>query len=229
MDPRWIQEGTALVLRNMPLIFLGDGRHYAVLFTFYGSGIWLVGITLVSTFIVMALAGVTAQQLMGGSRNMNNVITAVLMIMLTVGMYIAAKQLYKRFPSPFTLPVLIGTLLIIGVLEAGNIAYPVYMEGGRWIEYFLGPAVVSLAYPLYSQRKLLRRYFIPILCSSAVGAAAGTASGWGLSILVTNEQELLASVLPKSVTAPIAMSVAESLDGIAALAAVFVMIAGIGG
>lgn len=160
---------------------------------------------------------------------MNNVITAALMIMLTVGMYIAAKQLYKRFPSPFTLPVLIGTLLIIGVLEAGNIAYPVYMEGGRWIEYFLGPAVVSLAYPLYSQRKLLRRYFIPILCSSAVGAAAGTASGWSLSILVTNEQELLASVLPKSVTAPIAMSVAESLEGVAALAAVFVMIAGIGG
>lgn len=160
---------------------------------------------------------------------MNNVVTAVLMILLTLGMYIAAKKLYKRFPSPFTLPVLTGTILIIAVLETGNVTYTVYMEGGRWIEYFLGPAVVALAYPLYSQREVLKRYLIPILCSSAVGAAAGTASGWGLSILVTREQELLASVLPKSVTAPIAMSVAESLEGIPALAAVFVMIAGIGG
>lgn len=66
LDPRWIQEGTALVLRNMPLIFLpvtvGIMQYYSL---FTGSGIWLVGITLVSTFIVMALAGVTAQQLMG--------------------------------------------------------------------------------------------------------------------------------------------------------------------
>lgn len=66
LEPRWIREGTALVLRNMPLIFLpvtvGIMQYYSL---FTGSGLWLIIITLASTFIVMALTGVTAQQLMG--------------------------------------------------------------------------------------------------------------------------------------------------------------------
>ncbi|MFB4163082.1 LrgB family protein [Alteribacillus sp. JSM 102045] len=156
-------------------------------------------------------------------------IAAILGAAGTVGVYIGARKFYQRFSHPITLPIVTGTIVIIAVLLGTGISYETYMLGGQWIEHLLGPAVVALAYPLYKQREMLKTYFLPLIISVTIGAFTGVLSGYYLSRLAGVEQEFIASVLPKSVTTPVAMEVAASIGGPPPLAAVFVMVAGIGG
>lgn len=160
---------------------------------------------------------------------MNNIGTALIAIAVTVAIYFISKRLYKRFTTPFTIPLLIGTTLLIILLTVSGITYETYMLGGKWIEQLLGPAVVALALPLYKQRLVLKKYLIPLFVSVTCGAVLGVISGAQLSKWVGIEDILIYSIMPKSVTTPVAMEVAATLGGIPALAAIFVMIAGIGG
>jgi predicted murein hydrolase (TIGR00659 family) len=160
---------------------------------------------------------------------MITVVTALMAILATFTCYIFSKKLYIRYPFPFTLPLLIGTLLIITILTVSGVTYDTYMVGGKWIEQLLGPAVVALAFPLYKQRSLLKKYFIPLSIAVSSGALLGIISGFQLSRILGIDDVIIYSIMPKSVTTPVAMEVASMLGGIPALAAVFVMIAGIGG
>ncbi|SDH64682.1 TIGR00659 family protein [Alteribacillus persepolensis] len=153
----------------------------------------------------------------------------ILSIAGTIIVYGAARKLYMRFSYPFTLPIVTGTAAIILFLMSTGISYDTYMSGGQWIEHLLGPAVVALAYPLYKQRSMLKTYFWPITMSVSIGAVVGVFSGYYMSLLAGLENELIASVLPKSVTTPVAMELAAVINGPPPLAAVFVMVAGIGG
>ncbi|MFN7250564.1 MAG: LrgB family protein [Anaerobacillus sp.] len=160
---------------------------------------------------------------------MITIVTALMAILATFACYIISKKLYIHYPFPFTLPLLIGTLLIITLLTVSGIPYDTYMVGGKWIEQLLGPAVVALAFPLYKQRRLLKTYFIPLSIAVTFGALLGIISGFQLSKILGIEDVIIYSIMPKSVTTPVAMEVASMLGGIPALAAVFVMVAGIGG
>jgi predicted murein hydrolase (TIGR00659 family) len=160
---------------------------------------------------------------------MINIGIALISIAVTVAIYFISKRLYKQFSYPFTIPLLIGTTLLIILLTASGITYDTYMIGGKWIEQLLGPAVVALALPLYKQRVVLKKYLFPLSVSVTCGAVLGVISGAQLSKWFGIEEILIYSILPKSVTTPVAMEVAATLGGIPALAAIFVMIAGISG
>ncbi|MCM3759580.1 LrgB family protein [Alkalihalobacillus oceani] len=152
-----------------------------------------------------------------------------LSIFATVVVYIGAKALYRRFPYPFMLPVLVSTIVLIFLLLLFQISFETYYTGGQWLEKLLGPGVVALAYPLYKQMKLLRSYFWPIVISVFIGAVIGMTSGLLLTKWGGFEAELVYTMVPKSVTAPVAMDMATTLGGISPLAAVLVMVAGVGG
>jgi len=143
--------------------------------------------------------------------------------------FFAARKLNQKFPHPFTLPVLTSTIILVIGLLILRIPYETYFVGGRWIEAFLGPAVVALAYPLYQHRKILVDYTFPILIGTLLGSFLGVASGLLFGKWMGLDRLLLLSLLPKSVTSPIAMDVAASIGGSSTLAAVLVMVAGIGG
>nr|MBO2511434.1 hypothetical protein [Gammaproteobacteria bacterium] len=85
----------------------------------------------------------------------------------------------------------------------------------------------ALASPLFPHPRRLRQLFRPILVTLLVGGVAATGLGVLLAWLFGGEHLMLMSLLPKSVTSPIAMLVADQIGGIAALAAVFVMITGV--
>ncbi|MGY4689171.1 LrgB family protein [Salibacterium sp. K-3] len=147
----------------------------------------------------------------------------------TIMVYMAVRRFYRRFPYPFTLPIVTGTITIVLVLLITDISYSTYMTGGQWIERLLGPAVVALALPLYKQREILKKYALPLTAGVSVGAVSGVVSGYFPSKWLGINDELIATVLPKSVTTPVAMDIADTAGGIPAVAAVFVMVAGIGG
>ncbi|MGO4890069.1 LrgB family protein [Anaerobacillus sp. MEB173] len=160
---------------------------------------------------------------------MGYIAISLITIIVTLVIYHFSKKLYMRFQSPFLLPLLVGTIAIILLLVVLDISYETYMTGGQWIEKLLGPAVVALAYPLYKQWTLLKKYFIPIIAGVTVGAVIGVTSGFTFSVWMGIEELTVYSLVPKSVTTPVAMDIAHSLGGAPPLASVFVMIAGIGG
>jgi predicted murein hydrolase (TIGR00659 family) len=160
---------------------------------------------------------------------MANLLTALIAVLATYCIYLFANKIHRKVGYTFTAPVITSAIMIIAVLLTFHIPYETYMIGGKWINELLGPAVVALAYPLYLQRSVLKRFITPILTGTIVGAIIGISSGILLAKLAGFEEVIIYSLTPKSVTTPVAMAIAEMLGGVTTLAAVFVMIAGIGG
>ncbi|MFP7168845.1 LrgB family protein [Terribacillus sp. 7520-G] len=156
-------------------------------------------------------------------------ILAVGIILATVGVYVAAGKLYKRFPYPFFIPVITTTAVLIILLLLCNMSYEDYMVGGKWINALLGPGVVALAYPLYNNRKILLQNIAPILSGVCIGALFGMSSGIVFVELLGSSHDLIVSVIPKSITTPVALQLTDTLGGIPSMTAIFVMIAGISG
>jgi len=125
--------------------------------------------------------------------------------------------------------VLTTTVFVILLLLAFHISYDEYMIGGKWINSLLGPAVVALAYPLYKQREMLVKYSIPIIGGVFVGLFAGMISGLVFAEVFGIDRSLILSIVPKSITTPVAIQIATGLGGVPSMTVVFVMIAGFSG
>lgn len=160
---------------------------------------------------------------------MKSIIIPILMVAATIIAYIVATKIHRKFGKPYTVPVLIATMIMVAGLMLLHIPYDSYMKGGNWINQLLGPAVVALAYPLYQHRGLLKNLLLPIAIGTGIGAAIGVASGIWMAKWAGFDTIIIESMAPKSVTTPVAMVLADAQGGIMSLAAVFVMIAGIGG
>lgn len=154
---------------------------------------------------------------------------AIGMIIGTVLIFVCMTKVYSRFSTPFLFPVLTATILIISLLKLFSLSYEVYMSGAKWIDAMLGPAVVSMAYPLYSQRALIKSNLSTILTSVTVAMLSGLVSIITFAKLLNFKNEFLLSLLPKSITTPVAMQISGAIGGLPSLTAVFVIIAGIAG
>lgn len=161
--------------------------------------------------------------------NMNDFIIGAIAIFSTVVVYLVTRWFNKKLPHPFTLPILLSTILLAVGLLILRIPYETYYIGGQWIEKLLGPAVVALAYPLYLQRKMIKRFTIPIIVGVSIGSFVGVISGLAIGKLLNLDLEVILSILPKSVTTPVAMDIAKTVGGSPPLTAIFVMVAGISG
>ncbi|MTH55624.1 LrgB family protein [Bacillus mangrovi] len=147
----------------------------------------------------------------------------------TILLYQGMKKVHQRLPSPFLIPILTSTAILILILLLTGTAYSAYMQGGSLISGLLGPAVVALAYPLHMQWDRLRKHVLLLVGASLSGTVIGLFSGMYMAILFGMEPEVIRSLVPKSVTAPVAMDIAALIDGVPPLAAVYVMAAGVSG
>jgi predicted murein hydrolase (TIGR00659 family) len=148
----------------------------------------------------------------------------------TLGVYVLASAVYVRLDhAPWANPVLWSVVVLALLLAATGTPYPVYFSGAQFIHFLLGPAVVALAWPLWQRRAELRARAGVLLLAALLGGAAASGSavaiGWAVGLPV----EVMASLAPKSVTAPVAMGIAAQLGGIPALAAVFAVLTGLVG
>lgn len=148
-----------------------------------------------------------------------------------VGATLAAYQLglalYQRTRLALFHPVLVSTpVLVLAIWLAGE-DYPHYRDAVQPLLVLLGPATVALAVPLYMNLKRIRSYLVPVLTCLLVGGTFATVLAIVLAWALGAEDMIMMTLAPKSVTSPIAMLVADQIGGIAALAAVFVMITGV--
>lgn len=160
---------------------------------------------------------------------MIDLIIGSVVVLATGLLYLICLQLHKRFNSPFTQPIILTSGIIIIILLIFNIPYNTYMVGGQWIDILMGPAVVALGIPLYNHYHILKRLAGPIIIGVGTGAVIGVSSGIGLAKLFGFDEAYILALAPKSVTTPVAISIAETLGGPISLAAIFVVIAGISG
>ncbi len=148
----------------------------------------------------------------------------------TMAVYVLAHAFYTwRKQAPWANPVLWTVLVIAGFLLITGVPYPTYFSGAQFIHFLLGPAVVALAWPLWQRRVELKARWAPLLLAALIGGAAAAGSAWLLGMAFKLPPEVVQSLTTKSVTAPVAMGVAEKIGGIPALAAVFAVLTGIVG
>jgi len=131
--------------------------------------------------------------------------------------------------SPLANSVLLSAAILIPLLLLTGTSYPTYFEGAQFVHFLLGPATVSLAVPLYRNLAAVRRSLIPIAVALIAGSITAMGSAIAIAALFGAPAEVLASIAPKSVSAPIAMELAKSLGGIPSLAAVLVILTGVTG
>lgn len=148
----------------------------------------------------------------------------------TLVVYVLAQAFYARLQqAPWANPVLWTVLTIAGVLLATGVSYPTYFAGAQFIHFLLGPAVVALAWPLWERRADLRQRWRALLLAALLGGVAASGSALALGWALNLPADVVLSLAPKSVTAPVAMGIADKIGGIPALAAVFAVITGMVG
>lgn len=146
---------------------------------------------------------------------------------LTLLAFQLALELYQRSRWVLAQPVLVATLLLVAVLWACGIDYPRYRQESSMLWLLLGPATVALAVPLQLNLPRIRELFWPVSIALLVGGTVTVLLTLGIASLLGAGQEMLMTLAPKSVTSPIAITLAEQMGGTPALTAVFVMITGV--
>jgi putative effector of murein hydrolase len=148
----------------------------------------------------------------------------------TIATYVLAQALYDRVGrAPWANPVLWSVVGIGCVLLATRTTYPSYFAGAQFVHVLLGPAVVALGWPLWLRRAELRRRGVALVLAALAGGLAAGGSAVAMAWALGMPDDIVRSLAPKSVTAPVAMGIAERLGGVPALAAVFAVLTGMVG
>ncbi len=148
-------------------------------------------------------------------------------IALSVAAFGVGVKLNRKLKSPVCNPLIIAIVLIVAVLLIFRIPYESYNVGGEIINMFLAPATACLAVAIYTKIDILKQYWLPIVVGCGAGSAASMGSVWLLCRLFGLDESITASLLPKSVTTPIAVSIAEPAGGVVPITVVAVIFTGI--
>ena len=151
------------------------------------------------------------------------------LLTLTVGLYCVGMRLYRRVHTPLLHPVLLTFIAVIVFLRCTGIDYPRYQEATSILNFVLGMSVVALGYLMYEQIDQLRGRLIPVIISTLACCVVGVLSVVYIAMAFGAERAIVNSLAPKSVTVPIAVSVAGPLGGIATVTSVVVFCVGIFG
>ncbi len=152
-----------------------------------------------------------------------------ILLFLTLAAYALAIIIRKRTGNILFNPVLISTVALIAYLKILNIDYAVYHNAAQFIDFWLKPAVVILAVPLYQNRRKIFNQWLPVIVSQLAGSITGIVTGMYFAKWLGAERDVVLSLASKSVTNPIAIEITRSIGGIPAITAATVIIAGLVG
>lgn len=144
-------------------------------------------------------------------------------LILTLVIYFVAKKVYQRTNHMLFSPLLLCPIVIIAFLLSFHVPYESYDQGGHWLTLMLQPATVALAVPMYKYRKTVKKYLMELTVSVTGGAIVAIVTSMVIASFLGINSELVASLAPRSITTPIAMSVSKILGGNPSITAVFVI------
>jgi predicted murein hydrolase (TIGR00659 family) len=152
----------------------------------------------------------------------------LLWLTATLIAYLIGDALFRvSGANPLINPVLVAMVILGAVLWVTATPYGTYFEGAQFVHFMLGPATVALAGPLYTNLHHVRATLLPMLGALIVGSITAVASALWIAQALGVEAATLASLAPKSTTAPVAIGIAEQLGGLPTLTAALVILTGI--
>lgn len=146
---------------------------------------------------------------------------------LTLLLYEIGVWVQQKTGSPLANPLLISSVAIIVLLQLTGISFEAYNSGARFVTMFLSPCTAVLAVNIYANLPTIKKYLLPILCGTAAAAATSMISVYAMCRLFRLDDELLLSLLPKSVTTAISMPLAQMTGGIDSILVAATMVTGV--
>ncbi|WP_158161166.1 LrgB family protein [Grimontia hollisae] len=150
-------------------------------------------------------------------------------MLATLIVYFLVRQIALRFRHPIFNPLLMSLMVLMPWVIYSGDSYQTYFEQNKAIHFMLGPAVIALAYPLYEQLHVIRRHWKTILVACTCSSLASMMAGVFFALWTGGSMQIAASVLPKSISTPFALSTAANIGGIPAVTAALVVVAGLFG
>ena len=148
-------------------------------------------------------------------------------ILISLAAFQIGILLYKKTRCSIFNPLLVGFILVILFLLYFGIDFETYNVGGDYISFFLGPATVVLAVPLYQKTQLLKRDALPIIAGISAGCIAGISSILIFSDFFGLDETITNSLVPKSVTTPIGIEISKQIGGLPAITVAAIIVTGI--
>lgn len=145
------------------------------------------------------------------------------LVVFEIGVFLFKKS--KNF-FLFT-PLFVAMVLGVIVLKVTGISYEQYNEGGKYISFFLEPATVAFAIPLYKKRDVLKKYWFEIVLALTIGSIGSLFSVIVVGKLIHMHPAIIASILPQAATTAIAVPISESIGGGASITAFTVIFNGV--
>lgn len=151
-------------------------------------------------------------------------------IVITLIAYIISYYIYNKTKLPILTP-LVTTVILVGLsIYFMGVPYSVYNEsGGKFINALVGPATVVLALPIYRNLPILKANLLVILFSITIGSAIGIVGIYFTAKIMGVSENILLSLLPKSITTAIAVDVSDSIGGVKSITVLAVIVSGVAG
>ena len=155
--------------------------------------------------------------------------TEIFGVILTILFFNIGIYIQKKTNKPIFNPLLIAILGIILFLSITKIPYESYKLGGDRINFFLGPVTIVLAVPLYKQFDLFKKYLLEILIGISCGVVVSFISIKLIGHFTNADVDIINSLIPKSITTPMGISLKKTLNGVEAITVVSIILTGIVG
>lgn len=150
-------------------------------------------------------------------------------IAITIITYYVGIMARRQFKIVIFNPLLISIILLIAILLIFDIDYSLYNQGAEYLSYLLTPATICLAIPLYEQYKLLKKNSTAILIGITSGVITSLTTIFAMAILFKLNHYEYITLLPKSITTAIGISLSQELLGNVSITAASIMITGLFG
>lgn len=154
----------------------------------------------------------------------NSAFAGVTISLLT---YMLGVFLRNKYKSGLLNPLLLSIAVSIIVLLAAHVDYDAYNAGAKYLSWFLTPATVCLAIPLYEQLELLKKNLAAVAAGIVSGVLTNMVAVLVLALIFGLSHQEYVTLLPKSITTAIGMGVSEELGGYVTITVAVIVITGV--
>ncbi|MBP6164163.1 MAG: LrgB family protein [Aliarcobacter sp.] len=154
--------------------------------------------------------------------------TPLTWLIITLASFKLGIIIYEKMNKHTLLqPIIIAYAILLTLIIYTNTSFEEYFKSVEIIHFFLGPATVALALPLYKNLKYIKSLFLPIVLTLFIAGIFSIVIAVCFLWIFGAELPTILSMTTKSITAPIAIITSQQIGAIPSLAVGFVLIAGI--
>lgn len=148
-------------------------------------------------------------------------------VFFTLAAYFIGLHIKKKTGLSLMNPLLIAIILMMGFISVLGVPYSVYSAGTKLLSNLLTPATICLAVPLYEQFAMLKKHPLAILAGISSGVITSLLCVFSLSLIFGLDHASYVTLLPKSITTAIGMSVSQELGGYVSITVAVILMTGI--